>query len=1017
MPGDFLRLRLQRPPSAATPQVSERAADPTRGLLAVRSNLTGLQASAGNRAVAAAIARTRRPRVQRAPASPAPADVDTGFNPQDIAHRLIEAIDQTEIKAPYPPFLRHVDLAPVVSALDRRTVAQIQQIDAAYKGFEKRSLRYDLLGGGDSGFPTDLSKDGMVRVRVLLDGTAAGPEEGQLAADLAELNRQDADSAELHTLLAGDLGRSEKERVMVLLRRDADGNQAVAKRYKILSGKELQADLGRLGTLDLPRAQMLFLGQVEAADALRIARLRGRVEGIDAKIAELKSQRYQMQAVVQFQVGKLRKERRELITEMESAVGQAGAEARRESLEQSEVDDPAAAQAIADQAASARMGKVLGGDAELAAAGIAGADAAALRGLATDDPVARAAAHLHQLREAEKLDGAAITEALRGLREQAEVKARQEWPLESAQVQVEAANRFATGYIEQLPAAYDALRPADGRTFDQVAVKSGTATDIALNKALRGQSGRLDPVQELRFALTGGRKDLATVKRVLRDKSAAQIAAIKREFPELEAELFGRAPTTAGEDNDVATAMAMLTHTSGKATGSDRLAIEDYLQRPSTEGGLDEGRYVLARAEREYQYAIDNRGFTGWWRDHWGNEARALMDESIANIRRLSTAFSASRGTDGEALREMRLWRATIRGDRAGYEKANAELRATFEAVAAFALQVALTALLTPAAAAILRVAEGAEAALMAARAVKLARGVLVNTVSTVAANAAVHDNYGLAGLERDMLGSLGSLVGAGTVGKLSGMLGPRFVTSLAGKELISAASTLAGIEATALLEGRSLTQDLSVRNFLLTHAQGKVLHVVGQSVTPKEGTPRRASGRDLPAGERTADGETSGRRRLEPETLGPERLEPEASDTVPMSGRRTDRPRRRSPCRWRRWPVGRFGWIEWPEWRAGRARRSAWPRRFGWPLRTVAAEWGGADRVRGRGAAPTGEGHAGQGVLLRRRRRLRGRVRPPLPGPTTARRRLLRSECRRSARLAAGKPAHRAARGDPQGR
>ena len=194
----------------------------------------------------------------------------------------------------------------------------------------------------------------------------------------------------------------------------------------------------------------------------------------------------------------------------------------------------------------------------------------------------------------------------------------------------------------------------------------------------------------------------------------------------------------------------------------------------------------------------------------------------------------------------MRLWRATIRGDRAGYEKANAELRATFEAVAAFALQVALTALLTPAAAAIFR---GAEGALAAARAVKMVRGIIVNTVTTIAANAAVQDDYGLAALEHDLLGSLGSVIGAGSVSKLSGMLGERFVTSLAGKELISAATTLAGIEATAALEGRGLTEDLSVRNFLIMHGQGKIAHAVTESVAG----PEEHAGPARPGAERAA--------------------------------------------------------------------------------------------------------------------------------------------------------------------
>ena len=185
-----------------------------------------------------------------------------------------------------------------------------------------------------------------------------------------------------------------------------------------------------------------------------------------------------------------------------------------------------------------------------------------------------------------------------------------------------------------------------------------------------------------------------------------------------------------------------------------------------------------------------------------------------------------------------------------GYEKANAELRATFEAVAAFALQVALTALLTPAAAAIFR---GAEGALAAARAVKMVRGVIVNTVTTIAANAAVQDDYGLAALEHDLLGSLGSVIGAGSVSKLSGLLGERFVTGLAGKELISAASTLAGIEATAALEGRDLTADLSVRNFLIMHGQGKIAHAVTEAVSG----PEEHAGAARPGAERAAPATT----------------------------------------------------------------------------------------------------------------------------------------------------------------
>jgi hypothetical protein len=699
----------------------------------------------------------------------------------------------------------------------------------------------------------------VTRVRALLEGTRAAAGEGELAFDLAELNRLDADAAELHSLLHGDLPEASVERVMTLLRRDAKVNAAVGTRYHALWGVDLAGDLTLLGVGNLPRAILLLGGSTVAADSLKVGVLRAQVAEIDAEIRELRSSSG-MEIVITAKIDLLRKRRRGIVADIEARVGQAGAEARQAALEQADLTEPGVADAAAGQAAKDRMRAVLGGDVEKAAASLGGADAEALRALAGDDPAARAAAHLHQLREADALNAAAITETLRGLREQAEQQARQAMPLEDPATHAGAARSLAEDYLHRLATAYDAGRPTGGPSFDQLVAGTGSLTDVLLNQTLRASGGEIDPVADLRFALAGDRNDLETVKRVLRGKLAAEIDEIKRRFPELESELFGRAPTTAGEDNDVADFFAKMTGTGGKATGADRLTLEDYLKRPKVEGGLEEANYIVGRAEREYQYAIDNRGFTGWWRDHWGNEARSLMDESIRNIRQLYIQFVTGGGSDAEALRQMRLWRATIRGDRAGYEKANAELRATFEAVAAFALQVALTALLTPAAAAIFRVAEGAEAALFAARAVKVARGLIVNTVSTVTANAAVQDNYGLASLEHDLLGGLGSLIGSTSVNKLSGLLGNRFVSSLAGKEVVSAASTLAGIEATAALEGRSLTADLSVRNFLLTHGQGKIAHAVTEAVTPEERTrPAGATERtpaELTAGAEPAKGE-----------------------------------------------------------------------------------------------------------------------------------------------------------------
>ena len=86
-------------------------------------------------------------------------------------------------------------------------------------------------------------------------------------------------------------------------------------------------------------------------------------------------------------------------------------------------------------------------------------------------------------------------------------------------------------------------------------------------------------------------------------------------------------------------------------------------------------------------------------------------------------------------IREMHFARATIRGDRAGYEKATAELRATFQAIASFVLQAVLTAVLSPAAAALFR---GISAAAAATRYGIWLKNTVVSMSSAIAANKAV---------------------------------------------------------------------------------------------------------------------------------------------------------------------------------------------------------------------------------------------------------------------------------------
>ena len=189
---------------------------------------------------------------------------------------------------------------------------------------------------------------------------------------------------------------------------------------------------------------------------------------------------------------------------------------------------------------------------------------------------------------------AMITETLRGLREQAEEQTRQTMPLADPVTRTAAARSLAEDYLRRLPAAYDAGRSGDAPSFDQLIGGTGDMTDVVLNQALRASGGVLDPVAELRFALAGDRKDLETVKRVLRGRTSTEIDEIKQRFPALEAELFGRAPTAAGEDNQASRrAWPPGPIPAGRPPALTGSSWRTTCQRPKTESGLEEARYLV----------------------------------------------------------------------------------------------------------------------------------------------------------------------------------------------------------------------------------------------------------------------------------------------------------------------------------------------------------------------------------------------------------------------------------------
>jgi hypothetical protein len=827
-----------------------------------------------------------------------PSDINLGFNALDASHRLIESIDQSQFKIEDDPtddsrfykrqrVVRHVDFPVVAAVLSNLTANQVKQVEDEYMAYEHRPLQYDLFGGGESHIWTDLTVDQISRLKALLAGTRASSEED---AEAAAQHQREGDVAELHAILHGSLGAPEIERVMTLLRRPAAEATALMNEYDL--NYDLRSDLFRMGISNAIRAMMLLSGSSIAADAYAIAMARNRIIAIDEALKALSptdltatnaliilSQVSTPSGAIERrrQIEALTAERKAQVQIIEDRVQEAAGEAAKEA--EGEGKDAL----DRDTAIRTRVSSVLGAEGATEAV-VGGTSAKFIRAVATNEPAELVAAQLRKLEEAGNLTTEAMTDAFRRLRMQAAEEVQRRYPDATVDELKEEERKLSDQWFIHLRSTWDAEVFGEGRKFDEI-LDRGDRIDVGLKRDLYMASGQLGDADELVLALAGDRKDMETVKRILRGKNANQIAELKRQYQRktiqlpywplgrsLDFDLFGTAPTKAGEENPKVYPGDYYIKPQGKASGTDRLLLEDYMQRPTQEGGVEEVTYIWSRAEREYEYTIDNRGATGWWRDHWGNEARSLLDATIKEVRLLYIQYMRliEYGANTEAIRSreayeiihrMHLARATIRGDRAGYERATAELRATFQAVASFVLQSVLTAVLTPFATALFaaRLAQaGAQAGAMAVKFATWTKNVAVGMASTIAANKTVYGNdYNTDMLLHDLKGGLGSAIGATGVGRLLGPVTQRLTARL-GKtmagEVIAGAATLGGMEATAVLEGEpaNIFENFLKQHFLgklgegITHTTKKVFRIgstTGMHGSVTEESPARVSG------------------------------------------------------------------------------------------------------------------------------------------------------------------------------
>jgi hypothetical protein len=263
-----------------------------------RAGVAQLGHMVGNRAVASLLAATSSGAVQRE-LTPADIAAQSTFNPLDILHKLLNAIDQSDTTLTYTPgavptygfnanfernLKRHVDYPAVVRVLSDLTAAEAQAVRDAYWEHEKRSLETDLFAKGESGFDSDLTEVQRAHIRALLGGTAAARGASEEEQQAAATHMASAQAADLQRLLTGSLGKAEVERVMAILRQSAAANQAVVAAYKRLGGS-LHFDLLRTG--QHPRALLLLQGLAPEADSLKVNAARSRVQELDAEINKL----------------------------------------------------------------------------------------------------------------------------------------------------------------------------------------------------------------------------------------------------------------------------------------------------------------------------------------------------------------------------------------------------------------------------------------------------------------------------------------------------------------------------------------------------------------------------------------------------------------------------------------------------------------------------------------------------------------------------------------------------------
>ncbi len=742
-----------------------------------------LQGAAGNRALGRVLARE-----VKAPSSADAAD----FNPDALVNDLRRAIDQSDVEVDgftgdsgwtrQPILVRSIHAEAVVSALENRTPAQIERISSLYSQLEtggKRTLEEDLFGNGESGYPSVLTRRPAwnARIRGLMKGVRA-EKEGGAATD----GRVEADAGELGRLLDGDVDEADRERVYALHRRPPADMDRVYSAYERTFGKSLDdvlnAKLPKPGHRN--RVLQLRLGNTAMADAIAIEEKRLRIEALEKQQQQFRYDPWGTGAK------SAAAERTKLV---------AGIEGILEMNRQEAIADPANARLTADQAATARMDAIL--DLTEKETG----ESVGQRLYATLGPVQgiivaktisgslvdSAAYELVRMEAEDTTSTAKITPLLKGFRPQAQhdVMARAGDPAtpeaerlaliepRSLQATIDAqAKQYTQAFVER----YEALKPANGRTWQQI-VDSADSYNTDLMTALQKGGGRIADIDELDIAIR--KKDKPAVTAVLkRQPHQEAITALEQAYEQkrgvtLEKVLFG----IFGDDPEKARYFGPK-YVGALLGGRDAGHAREALAKPSRAalGGQEEVDWIAKHGRAEVDITEANSGAMGSLREIGDDpETQVIMNESARRLEALKAEWDRNDPGGrprGVILAEMKRVRAALTGDATAYEEENARMVEQLRSAISLAVQVALAVALP-----------GVGGGFLAATA--------LNIGATVAANAIIWgDDYTLDRFTGDVLGGVTGALGGKFGEEIVGAVG-RQVAGRAASGTVQAAETV----------------------------------------------------------------------------------------------------------------------------------------------------------------------------------------------------------------------------------